>query len=339
MSERFLAWHFTTKDLLMMAELRNNSSIHAFKTEQFPCDLVFREKYPAHLEAAYGVPLAAALVLITLCTIIFNATFLVVVSRALRLRTISNTLLISLSVTDLVTGIAVLPFIAASFILYLEQNFICIIFWHSKFSTFSVALIAFWHIPLISLEKYLAIMHPFWHQRCVSKNRIIMVVLLVWVTWIALPLASLLIGFSHPTTHRRLGQAIPYLCGIFYILVIYCYIRIFVEIRKVKRKISIENTVRNGTDSTHQNRNAAVTTLIVIGAYTLCCLPTISLYVLWTPINNMGASSKTKLLLELSSTVVFVLNPIINPLVYYARMTAVRKEFIKMLFSRNMDAY
>ena len=324
-----------------MANNTADPSNHSSPSPKLPCRVIFNAKSHPYLGISYYLPLIIALILTALITVACNSAFLFVVFRSPRLRTVHNTLLISLAVTDFLTGLAVTPIYAATLIFVMNEHYPCVLFWFRLISFDAVAIVTFGILALISFEKYLAVIHPYYYQRVIRKRKLILITFVVWTFGTTFSLLSHIISLSHPKIHKLLWLYAPYLGVIFYIAILYCYGRIFQEVRKVERRIAIENTVQ-----THESARAirkgskvAKTTAVVIGALTLCYLPYLIIHILTKETKKLvPIPRKLKIFLKLSSYAVILFNSALNPVICYMRMSSVRREFRRIFCLRTDSA-
>ena len=127
--------------------------------------------------------------------IIGNALFLYVFARVSSIRTPSNTLLASLSVTDLLVGLIVQPSSVARRILEFKDIHDCPLRVMFAFFGFLSCGASFLNIGLIALDRCLAICCPFWYEVSVTIRTHGMAICFIWFAWGAftiLPFAGVL---------------------------------------------------------------------------------------------------------------------------------------------------
>ena len=261
-----------------------------------------------------------------LLTICLNGGFLFVAFKSDRLKTCHNILLIFLSATDLFTGVIVFSIKVVRIFLLLRQTITCTIIYCWELSLYILTIISFCHLALISLEKYLAIIHPYYYQRKITKQRLIKTSLIVWFLAILFPVSSFLSRSSFPMYYHWFWALIVYLFLIVYVAMIYIYVRIFVEIKRVQRRVIFKNSSRNQDQSMSQSSKAAKTTAIIIGCFTLCYLPLMIRDIFRKPIEDINISSQSHYLLWFITQLILQANSLVNPVVYYIRMVAFRRE-------------
>ena len=304
-----------------------SSSNYTLISSKLPCQIVHNAGYPINMGTSYYIPMITALIIIALITVVCNGAFLFVAYRSRRLRTVHNTFLVSLSITDFFTGVVVTPLNATSFILLMNGTYPCWVLWLSLISLDAAGIISFCTIALITLEKYLAIMHAFYYRRVVTKRKLIVLAFAVRIFGTSFSPLCHLIGLSYPNVRIIFLLCLNYSGVLFYLIIFYCYGRIFQAIQKVKRRITVENTVENDRTAIKENSNAAKTMVIVIGALTLCYLPSFIEYIWWSSSKQENIPKESEAVAKFIAIGTILLNSALNPIIYYARMLLVRKEF------------
>ena len=122
----------------------------------------------------------SVLIVFNLVVIIGNILVIVAVSTHIKLRTVTNTFIISLAVADLMLGMTVLPFSSANEVLrYWPFGVVWCNIWLAIDVWLCTASIL--SLCAISLDRYLAISKPFKYPRLMSQTRARILVTSVWV--------------------------------------------------------------------------------------------------------------------------------------------------------------
>ena len=325
-----------------MVIYRNNSSnyLPVLPTNYFrasskvQCRLGFIEENSANPGIICYLPLFTALIIITVIAVISNGGFLIVAFRSRCLQTGHYVFLISLSTVDLFTGIVVTPITAASFIFLMYEKYNCILLNVWLISFHAVCMISLNTVAMISIEKYLAIMHTLYHQRVVTNRKLVIVALVVWIYGVTFSSVSHLIGLSYPEIMKSTTLYASFSGITTYVAIFYCYGKTYQEIRRVKRRIALENTFQNDHTAVREGSKAAKTTAIIIGALTLCYIPLITVYILSGQREKLKIPGKLEAFVIRFGTVVVLFNSTLNPLIYYIRMSLVRREFKRIFCQR-----
>ena len=163
----------------------------------------------------------------------FNALFLTTVKRKKTLHKLSNYLLVCLSVFDLVSGLTILP--AAAVILYGRGFFtrFCTLERHTHSFGYALASMSCTTIFTITIEQYIAITNPFFHQNKVSFKRLLVPMVIFWTL---LAVASV-VSWPDGALWVYFQVTAGLLILVTYVTVVFCYTRMFVIARKTRRKI------------------------------------------------------------------------------------------------------
>lgn len=124
-----------------------------------------------------------------------NSIFLIVFAKFSSIRSPSNILLASLSITDLLVGFIVQPSSVARRILEFKGTHNCILRVTFAFFGFLSCGASFLNVGLIGLDRCLAICCPFWYEVSATKKTHSIAICLIWVAWGAftlLPFAGVL---------------------------------------------------------------------------------------------------------------------------------------------------
>ncbi|EDO45061.1 predicted protein, partial [Nematostella vectensis] len=109
--------------------------------------------------------------------IIVNTWVLVLFSKKLSLRNITNTVLCSLAVSDMLTGYLSIPMFVVCNVI--RNTPTCIM--SDVFLRFtSISTVA--HLLAVTVDRYLAIMHALRYHMIVTRRRAYIVLFLIWVT-------------------------------------------------------------------------------------------------------------------------------------------------------------
>ena len=153
----------------------------------------------------------AALVTVNLVVIVGNSLVIAAVFTYRKLRTVTNTFIVSLAVSDLLLGAVVLPFSSVNEVLgWWPFGRV----WCSAWLAIDVwvCTASILNLCAISLDRYLAISRPFRYPTLMSPTRAKIAVAVVWTLALAICLPPLLgwrdskvanVAFTTTTRHRR----------------------------------------------------------------------------------------------------------------------------------------
>ena len=303
--------------------------------DQRSCQGIRNVIFPDSLQNYYYLSLGMIMIVIALLVIILNGIFLFITYKTKDLRTISNTLLITLSIVDFFTGMAVLPALSVCYIMLFKRTIFCYWFWYSEIIVVSVSVTSFSNIVLIACERYLAILHTFRHHRIIWKSKLYLSVLIMFIFWLCSSLLTHVLAPTLPRFFNIFWSLVACLFALMYVFVIFCYLRVYKEVRTVKKKISTQNTIPEiRRSNTKENYRSIKTTSLVILTFTLCYMPFCGSYLALSIARRFSLETTSKHLTSYAlplSQAVILLNSALNPVVYYFRLSSVRS-VVRRLF-------
>ena len=215
--------------------------------------------------------------------VMLNSFVLFLIKRILSLRTVTNLILGSLAFSDLLSGVLGIPFYLACSAI--QKTLVCgITQMLTKFFSISIVL----HLLLVSVDRHVAVIHAIRYSSLITKQRILSLLVSVWLTAIFVALIQLSwIGLDMNVNEgieeetARIIIIYDLFCIVLFFLaplitMIFCYITIFLVLRKQLRVIDQNNTPsfrRNVRRSSSRERRAAVIFVIMISIYIFCWLP------------------------------------------------------------------
>ena len=262
--------------------------------------------------------------------ILGNCVIIAAFYRSESLRTPSNLLLLGLSFCDLFVGLVTQPlFVAETALVAANSGVACTLKDLYVIFLFLFSSASMLHVCLISVERSIAIVHPFKHHRFITKKKVLVVFLVFWTSW------ALLTIF---TRREHGGGLIGYSRMAFVIfsalVVLVINIRLWIEARRHSALIRlVENSIQSHSTSessetrrvramTHTARDtkAAKTVVLIIGIMIFCNLPLIATFTARKFYNVRG---RVATLLWFAANTIVLLTSTLNPVVYFWR----RREF------------
>lgn len=217
-------------------------------------------------------------VILAFLIIITNGLGIFLFIRNRRLRNITNTFLVSLAISDLLTGLFAIPFYL---VCSATQSTLCrvtILFW--RFTTTSTVL----HLLVVTLDRYAAIVHAIRYHAIITRSR---ANIAIFTTWTLSLIVSLVQLFWPMASHYEDDHTIViYLLTtlvVFFVLpllvMIYSYISIFnvvryheKQIKKQNRPSALEKRKDSTLDIPAQWKSALVFLVMTI-VYVICWFP------------------------------------------------------------------
>ena len=209
-----------------------------------------------------------------------NVSVFVAVLRKAELRTVYNTSILFLAATDLVVALVPQP----AFVVYqvskiIEEHFSCTALVTYTSAVFLCSGFSILTLILITLERYLAIFHPYRYRDCVTKPRIISTTVCTWIIYgVSISLARFY--FSASTVTYSIVATVLILACILITLYVYCRVYALTQrVRPVRPSVeqqgSYHENARNSTAENVRETKSSKTVTYITGAVVLCFLPTV----------------------------------------------------------------
>ena len=195
-----------------------------------------------HSELVNTVVVSVVTSILAITATLSNSVALYVFYRIRRLRTLSNMLLMSLCVTDLLTGVVVQPFFVVRRMHELNaQNSICTIRLIYVFFASLCAGASLLTLGLVTVDRCAAIAMPYRYLHIANYKLYMKLTTFVWLSWIifvSLPFVNVL-----STIQYNIGLSAIYLLVI--LLVLASYWRIYRIVIEQRRKIATVSGLTN----------------------------------------------------------------------------------------------
>ena len=284
--------------------------------------------------AAYAVHVLITVLSTIACplTTVLNLLVVIAVKRKPQLKTISNTVLGCLAVTDALIGMIGLPVFVISRILTYQgetSSGFCAVKNLSRNGIRILGGSTMFHTMVMNVERYIAIKHPFQHITIVTKSRVLGSSAFAWIVvlFITLPVAIIndSVYITINNTLLLFSMAVN----------IYCQVVVCCETRRQEKLIAAQQVSVEAKKKFLKEKKAFKVTTTVLVALVISYLPVFVVRILLKMSvfsTNVGAS------LLSSSTLVFLLNSLTNPIIYCVRTRQFRVAFIEMLGKTNTQA-
>ena len=264
-------------------------------------------------------------------TILLNVLSIVVVTTKPRLKTKSNCQLACLAVTDVLVGLIVQPFYITSVILLLQGNTasseFCWILAASETLARILCRASIVHLVLLSLERYMAIIHPYVHHTLVTRFRIVAVSVTAWIVNFLLHVPE----FFDPGLALRIVNS---LLLVYVAIIIFCQVSVCREIRRHEKLIAAQQVSEEAKERFLNDQKATkITTAIVVAAV----ISYVPMFVFRAFLLKFGKhiSLNVAYPCQMFIGTLVMFNSFVNSLIYAVRVRAFRIAFIEVLFQRN----
>ena len=263
-------------------------------------------------------------------TVVLNALLIIAAKRKPRLRAHkSNILLALLATTDLMVGLILQPtFIAIITTVVQSKSGFCTLtdaFRHCGGCLVSASLI---HLALISMERYLAIKHPFIYDTIVTEAHLLFASTLAWLLSIFLQI-SVVFGKTLYFTMKTTCQIV------IVSFTILCHLSVYRETNRHERHVAAHQVTKEAREKFEKDKKALKITSIVLGTLLICYTPlTVSRMTL--PKYRYEISLNTAYTVFFLTATVALLNSLINPVIYSVRLRQFRVAIIELI-CRNVN--
>ncbi len=266
-------------------------------------------------------------IFLTILTIFLNWVTLLAFMRSTQLKNKKSYFLIMLlSVNDLLVGL----FGNSSYVLVLITIIIgyprCKINIAFDFVAFYLGIMSIMTLFALNIERYLSILHPFYHRTKVTRSRLLKMVVAFWL----LPLTLRSLRFIFGKIVRIIISGLI-VCVVFSTVYIYASIYITIrrrpqltEPRETEDRVTVTRVVEGRMNQTKALQNIKMTKscAIVVGLVFVCNLPFAVTYSLPT--------SNTLTLVALWSITISLSASSLNSLVFFWKNAILRKETKKL---------
>ena len=197
-------------------------------------------------------------------------------------------------------------------------------------------LYAFSFIALLTMtvERYLALVHPFFHQRCVTRSRL-MIVLAVF----QLPFCILIFFLPDDDTKKYIEAALPVgIIGAVFLVICGINLKLFFLARAMRQRVDIPLGTLDGSEETNAESNKSKATLATSRKISTCLLAVVCLFICYCPFFVLTGLELTKKgdeteseHIELWEYTFFTLNSSLNSLIFFYKNSALRRHAMKLL--------
>ena len=236
-----------------------------------------------------------------------------------------KTLLLSLAVSDVGVGFLVQPFYTSLLVKWIQQMIPnC-----NTYEIYSIIAIlfgtaSFLGVVAVSVDRFLAIHLHLRYQELVTHQRVVAVVISIWVLSTFPSLTMLWTPSSTPTLFLCL-----LVVGL--LLTTMVYIRIYLAVRRHKTQIQVLQVQQVKQASEISNfaslMKSAVGIFYVYLVFLVCYLP----YVIGLAVFEIAGSNITLKKLHISFTTIAFLNSSLNPVIYCWKMRHIRHAVMNIL--------
>lgn len=290
----------------------NSAAADAAASMPSNCDVILQDMAgppPVH-STAVKYMISTILICVPILTIFGNVVVIMAVITHRKLRTLTNTFIVSLAVADMSVALFVMPFSIYQKLnsnTWLLGNVLCKL---SSSLDVMMCTVSIFHLSCLAIDRYLAICRPFLHERLTVRWVVVMLIV-CWVTPIFISFLPIMNGWNHIGIEDIISCAFPadanvcafvvnipfsMICSLiaFYIPVVFmcvCNIKIYMAAIKQAHQIRTLEIAGNHNNynydsSDHENYHhhkrkgkfkqeakAAKTLGIIMGCFSICWFP------------------------------------------------------------------
>lgn len=284
-----------------------------------------------NLNSTTLLPVSVLNALLSVMAIFGNAMILLVIYRTPGLRTNSNYLIASLAVADFSVGLIMNPLYAVKAGLAIQDSShpLAVV---AEVMTLQTLTATTYSLCGVSVDRYLAIVAVFRHQRYVTTERYLRLICLIWILsfLISLPRMFITGQFNALPTMWMVSYTVVFIIPLSGIS--YCYFCIYKTARAQARRIACEH-IADLREAIRilKNRKATWTAAVVIGACFLMWLPSCIL----SFVQSLTSDECLKLHIEFVTwfwvdTLAFA-SSAVNPWIYFLRTREFKQALKRIL--------
>ncbi|XP_071564901.1 allatostatin-A receptor isoform X2 [Temnothorax nylanderi] len=267
-----------------------------------------------------------------------NSLVIVVVAANPGMKSTTNILIINLAIADLLFVIFCIPFTATDFVLpyWPFGNLWC------KTVQYLIIVTAYasvYTLVLMSLDRYLAVVHPIASMSWRTENHAIQAICMMWVWILAVSIPAFMIHGEHPngqsenlTVCRILEDQYRTVFQVTFFLTSYVLPLVLICIFYMSMLIRLWRNARASAESQRGRRRATRLVCVVVGVFAVCWCPI--QVILVTKSLEAFPLTTTTIMIQIVSHILAYTNSCVNPFLYAFLSDHFRKAFRKIIYYR-----
>ena len=306
-------------------------------------------------EEYHSIPYPIPSIFMGILTAVGNSFVIAAVLKYSRLQTATNVFVCSLAAADMLVGCTNLAFSLCYAIVGYNQtsasNVGLVAALLSSFFNYVFIPLSVTSLLAVSLERYMAILYPFWYCNNVNRHRCIITAVIIWICSSVFALPILLIFFKSAQEQHSFFQQMTsiyaWLIGTLCVLVLVLMSGIYSRLWKISRRHSSKIADQDHGNNTRKETKKAKVIFIVVGCYFISFVPILCLsgYMLIQQSSQaFFVTDPPKWLFTcISISIIFLnSNSMVNPILYAWFNTDFReafKDMVSYLRKNNAVAY
>ena len=310
-------------------------------------DYVWRKTYTTKYKYINLLALICVNSVAIIPAILLNTLAIFAVTTKRSLQSNSNILLACLAGSDLFAGMVGLTIAVAvnekrAFNFAIEP--FCVLETVHFITLYGPSYVSMGHLVLISVDRYIAIKDALRYQVIVTKQRIKKGVLVTWAIGVYLTIQETVLAVIVKEAAKvysmywTVGSVAASLIGMVCISgICYCYVYIFSEIRRQKKRLQTEQLSHDEAKRVKKDNKTAYTLGIILGVLVITYLPSMLLLLLESigTFNKLGTG--TFLICYSWATTSILYRSLFNPIIYCWRNENIRKAILQSFHLRKPD--
>ena len=302
-----------------------NSSTNSTKAA---CILVTDDEYAT---VDYFLKVLSIIINLLTCpfVILLNTLFITAMRKKRRLQTMHNVLLAVMAGTDLAVGIGCQPvfialevFLVAGGTLSLYCKFLIM----QRTTTTCLCLLSLLYLALIAVERFIAIRYSLRYDSIVTKFRLTVAVACCWLIMI--------FDWATWLFYKLLIPPLVFIIGCF-LVIVFCHVFVYFICRRHVIQITSEQISRDATAKFLEERKSWKTTTIIIAGVVMSYSPAIiSVFALRN--SPFPVLQRISFSLQPIFFSCFMLNSLLNPIIYCWRSKVIREAMLQLLRKQNI---
>ena len=235
-------------------------------------------------------------------------------------------LLVNLAVTDILTGLVSMPSFSYVFHMIASGHYPCsVVSFNSPF-TFTICSTSGMTVAMISMERYVSVFHPYHHTSRITFKMTLLFVAIAWVLSVLVIVPS--IAGSNGFFLNVCIATFAITCTT---LSIYCYLRILLRARKVRKQVHSQAARLGQTNSSITDKRYVSVGGFIIFSMIVCFSPIAASNSLWL----VGFRNENMNEIRCWEWTLVMANSIINPVITCIFCPPMRWKVFKVLTCRS----
>ena len=267
----------------------------------------------------------------SLLTVIMNVLVIIVIKRTKHLQSRSNFLLANLALADILMGAVCMPLFATTKILLVYQasfEYICIIDSLRMRLTVFLTFSSLCHLTFIAWERYVAVKKWKSYKAIVTKGRVRMLAIIGWLVATVYITIILAIGMDKKNV-KKLFITTAVLVVFCLIAIVFFYAMVYLELRKRNLSDIGETTSRRQKLESKVAKTGGLVTVALVVSF----VPGIIIAIFLELFPALRRSSLVRV-----PGLFFILNSLLNPLIYFYTNQRFRNALLVLLKIRKSQA-